>query len=249
MTITIFQIFAAVIIWLITLAAGYKPLRASKLAKTNYQTVIGEAFASGVFLGAALFHMLPDAIGGFSKTFGHYNYPYAISLCVFAFMCLFILEWAFSVANKKRRSQNIVAYLLTFVLSIHALLTGIAFGINQTLATASIIFIAIIAHKGSESFALATELYRSQLKFILSTTIFLIFSLMTPIGILFGATVSHIMQGDQDFIAQSIFNAIAAGTFIYIAFMHTGIASGRSAKEIISLFTGLIIMALVAIWL
>ena len=50
-----------------------------------------DAFASGIFLGAALFHMLPDAIHEFSSL-NDTSYPLAELFCALGFLILLFLE-------------------------------------------------------------------------------------------------------------------------------------------------------------
>jgi len=68
--------------------------------------------------------------------------------------------------------------MLAVILVIHSLIEGAALGVNATFSTASVIFVAIIAHKGSESFALAVILNRSQLSLKAVMITILIFALM-----------------------------------------------------------------------
>ena len=46
----------------------------------------------------------------------------------------------------------------------------------------------------------------------------LLFSLMTPIGIIFGSFFARCLAANSGQFTAGIFNAITAGTFIYIAF-------------------------------
>ena len=110
--------------------------------------------------------------------------------------------------------------MLAVILIIHSLIEGAVLGINTTLATAAVIFIAIIAHKGSESFALAVILNRNQI--ILKRIIIIVglFSLMTPLGILFGASLASGLPLNEEHLLTAGFNAFAAGTFLYMSTLH-----------------------------
>ena len=61
----LFKFLAGFVILLITLLCGLGPIR--NWWKQTYSHTLGlaEAFAGGIFLGVALFHMLPDANNGF----------------------------------------------------------------------------------------------------------------------------------------------------------------------------------------
>src|SRR3989338_6375401 len=153
------KILAAIAILLIALLAALLPLR---FARSHRRILtIGDAFASGVFLSAALFHMLPAAEAGFRATLPAISFPYANLLCAIAFVIILFLErgvghfhHTHDAASDSAR-MPVTPYVLVLVLSIHALIEGIALGINATVTSALIIFSAIVAHKGSESFALA----------------------------------------------------------------------------------------------
>ena len=138
------------------------------------------------------------------------------------------------------------------------MLAGAALGIETTIATFIIIFIAIIAHKGSAAFALGVSMQKSTLNKKAMVKLLLLFSIMTPIGILFGSVLTECLKAAQGRLAEAIFNAIAAGTFIYIAAFHSinntctcekhGHVS-TTALRLISFAFGLIVMALIAIYL
>lgn len=259
MSLLLFKILAAVFIWLITIVSAWKPIYEHKINCHKVSHSIGEAFASGVFLGVGLFHMLPDATLGFKQIFPHTTYPLANLLCALGFVILLFLEKViFKIAKlKQHHKANILPLVLTFVLSIHALIEGTAFGINTAIATALIIFIAIIAHKGSESFALATALAKSELSNKRILVVFGLFSLMTPLGIAFGSIVLDLFKTQNGILLQAIFNSIAAGSFLYIATLHHSPEHHHHLEEgleenhllhFIAVLIGLITMAVVAIW-
>ena len=69
------------------------------------------------------------------------------------------------------------------------------------------LLIAILAHKGSESFALCITMLRHTLPFPRILFIILLFSLMTPIGIGLGATINQFAFARNGELAAAIFNA------------------------------------------
>ena len=60
MTLTTIKTLAALTILLVTLLSAWWPLNQKLKAKSPGEFVIGEALASGVFLGAGLLHMLGE---------------------------------------------------------------------------------------------------------------------------------------------------------------------------------------------
>jgi len=249
------KLSAALIILLISLIAGLWPLRAKTTDRNKTFFAFGEAFASGVFLGAALLHMLPDAENGMRAAIGHVHFPIVNTLCLLSFtLLLFIEKVAVQISDDKLIEKNsIVPYILAIVLSIHSIIAGAALGINSTLGGAIVIFIAIIAHKGSESFALSMTVKRSRLSHAHMRTLISIFSIMTPIGIIAGAGFTEIMELQNGQLTEAGFNAIAAGTFLYIATLHSIDqqfiqSKAKHLRSFFALLLGLLLTGTIAIW-
>lgn len=252
-TLTFYKLIAAILIFITTLAAVIYPIRVRALPRHNHFLELGDAFASGIFLGAALFHLLPDAINQFAEVSGSNHYPIAELLCAFGFLVLLFLERISQFSIYGLKNPNSLPYMLALILIIHALIEGTALGINTTFAAASVLFFAIIAHKSSESFALAIILNRSQLSTQVIIFIVVLFSLMTPLGIAFGTTLSFVLQFKSGLWLLAGFNAFAAGTFLYMSTLHhinhhERQHEGENLFEFIFLTLGLIIMAIVAWW-
>lgn len=257
MSLVGYKSLAGLFIFLVSLIAVIYPIRARIYPAHNRVLELGDAFASGIFLGAALFHMLPDAILSFAEIMPNVHYPLAESFCAAGFLLLLFLErLAHYSAHDASHSQNhlhSLPYMLAVILVIHSLIEGAALGVNATMATATIIFVAIIAHKGSESFALAVILNRSQLslKSIIITVV--VFALMTPLGIGLGTSLTTVLHSQTGAILTAGFNAFAAGTFLYMSTLHHinhhhRINEAESLLEFLFLVIGLVIMAVIAGW-
>lgn len=257
MTLLFFKITAAVVILAASLLAGIGPLRAARAKPGHHLLELGEALGGGIFLGIALFHMLPDADQAFHQAYGAFTYPYANLLCALGFVVLLFLEKIVlqaSYTHEGTNKRSTVPYVLPLVLSVHALIEGIALGINTTFTNTLFIFIAIIAHKGSESFALATHLGRSHLAMTRAMPLFFIWALMSPFGVLLGSELANHLQSHFGLVLAAVFNAFAAGTFLYIATLHktTHLCTNERSNhflEFLLLIVGLGIMAMVEIWL
>jgi zinc transporter 1/2/3 len=265
-SLVLFKSLAALIILLTSLLAGLAPLRKARANPEHRWLELGEALGGGVFLGIGLFHMLPDAEEAFRNAYGSSasSYPYAELLCAFGFVLLLFLEkFVLQFTRDKHAdhhnhnhqpSATVIPYLLPLVLSVHAFIEGTALGINTTLVNVLAIFIAIIAHKGSESFALATNLGRSHLAMRRAMPLFLIWAMMSPLGVLVGSAMASNLQSHTGQVTAAVFNAFAAGTFLYIATLHktTHMCSSKNSNHFLEfglMLVGLGIMALVEIWL
>ena len=250
LTLLSFKIIAAIAIFSAAFFAGILPALFHE--KPSRGRFLAEALASGIFIGAALFHMLPDAQHGFKLL--DVNYPFAILLCVLGFILLTIIERTSKTLNKKMHSAKITGILLTIILSIHSIIEGAALGINMTISGAFVIFVAIIIHKSLASFALVISLHRANFALRRTMTMLIIFSIMTPLGIFMASMIGSLLAHDSGILAEAILNAITAGSFLYIGTLDT---LGKQLKpqrllerlrEFSAFMVGLVLMGAVAAW-
>lgn len=293
MNLIIYKSLAAVSIFALTLIAGLLPLR---IALRNKQLLhLGDAFASGIFLSAALLHLLPDAEAGFAKWRGGIDgYPVAQLICAVAFVMLLLMEHGLMIYGRRKFQQNsrhehhgdeisgkggdnrvsdagidicchgascvcsnvgeknvVTPYLLLLILSVHSFIEGSAIGISGNFAGVLIIYIAVIAHKCSESLALVSNLFRYALHPKRICWLIIIFSLLTPTGIFSASLIENLLHlnAENNLFACS-FNAIAAGTFLYLGSVHIMECekSFEDLGEITALILGIGVMAVVALW-
>jgi zinc transporter 1/2/3 len=255
MSLGLFKIILAIIILLVATIGGLWPFlkNTNSLAKKElieFDFPVGESLATGIFLGAGLLHMLPDATQAFSKA--GYEYPFAFLIAGASFLLLLLLEHiSDSFKHRSTPLLSSIALLTAIMLSIHSLLEGAAVGFSVNFAMTFIIFIAIIAHKGAASFALSVNLNRSHLSLTHRVIAFSIFVLMTPIGIL-GANW-FVLGSQHSTVLMPIFSSLAAGTFLYIGTLH-GLGRANlirhccNMKEFFFMTVGFLLMAVVAIW-
>jgi zinc transporter 1/2/3 len=115
--------------------------------------------------------------------------------------------------------QPIYPVVLLVVLSIHSIIAGIALGLEAEVATSVLVMLAILFHKGSAAFALMVSAYASGAEKRRLRAILTIFVMMTPLGILLGTGASSLLEGRVAVLLEGSFNALAAGTFIYVAIL------------------------------
>ena len=248
MTLLTYKLFAALLILLASLATIIYPLKHHARTTHAESFELGEALASGIFLGVAFFHMLPEAISSARQLWPTTHFPIAESICMGSFLLFLFLE-RLSLMTSSQHTKYMIPYVLVIMLALHSLIEGAALGINTTFAEALIIFIAIIAHKGSESFALCVTLMRHEFSFRKICWIILLFCLITPLGIFLGESIILLTHSNQGKILATGFNAIAAGTFLYMSTLHH-IRFHQHAEEdqgLLAFF--FLVLGLVTMWL
>lgn len=141
----------------------------------------------------------------------------------------------------------IVAFALFLALSFHSIIEGISLGSSSDDSMKSIM-IAILAHKGLESFSLGTSLINSNASILKYAIFCLLFSCMTPVGVLIGALVEASTEG----IVSAFITAFAAGTFTYVAVVEVLIPEFKKQQDLIlkalALSAGFAGMAVIALW-
>ena len=103
-------------------------------------------------------------------------------------------------------------YILLLALSLHGIFEGMALGVMNTNSQCIILFIAIIAHKWAESFALGISFYNAGIQSKIFIEMLITFTFFTPIGILIGMYFSK-----SGFLIEGIMLSISAGTFVYVS--------------------------------
>lgn len=250
-------IFAGVVL-LTGLAGGMAALRLGQSSSGQRWFSWGSALAGGVFLGAGLIHLLPDAAQGLGQYFHGLDYPLAFALCAVGFLSILLLEKVICAGwetepDGPKAAAGPMAFILTAVLSFHSLLAGLALGAESTLAGSLAIFFAIVAHKGSAGFALGVGLQRAGVAGRRRWTALTLFCLSTPFGILAGAGLAFLASGPSGRLVEAVFDSLAAGTFLYIAVLdiiqEEFFQPTDRWPKFLLLVIGLVGMALLALWL
>ena len=237
------------------LIGGLLPLRLDESDRSRRLLAIGNGFAGGIFLGAGLIHMLADAQEKLSSF--DVDYPLALLIAGGGFLAVLFLEM---VALQGREDVGEMAggkgsfypFLLIVILSVHSLIAGTALGLEGSVAASFALLIAILAHKGSAAFALGVSLKTARFPTRRLIRMVALFSCMTPLGVFLGLMFSRILTGETAILLETVFDALAAGTFIYVAVIDI---IGEAFEEKIDLGTkftmlaaGFLGMALLAVW-
>lgn len=252
MSLVFYKLVAALLTFVASLLIVIYPLKNKKKLTFSESAELGEALASGIFLGAAFFHLLPDALRIFSQIYGNMAFPTPEAICVAGFLILLFLE-RFSLNQNFLSGKRVIPYILILMLTIHALTEGAALGIGTTFSETMMLLIAILAHKGTETFALCVAMLRHQLSLRTIVTVIVLFSFMTPIGIVLGTTIDIFAFAKNGELIAASFDAFAAGTFLYISTLHhvhfhKHEKDTQGMLEFTCLLAGVLAMATIAMW-
>ncbi len=225
MPLLLIKFIAFIFIFFTGILGGVISLKIAESKRRNKLFALGTSFSAGIFLGAGLIHMLPDAVKNYAQTVKS-DFPWAFFLCALGFLLLLFIENIFLDKhhniqfNDSDHDSPLTPYLLAIILSIHSIITGVSLGTENTLSLTLILFLAVIAHKGSAAFALTTNLIKSQFNKSKIMYIIIFFSLMTPIGIIIGAILDKVLPHRSEHIVEGLFDSMAAGTFLYISIVN-----------------------------
>lgn len=262
------KLLTALSLFIITVSAGWLPF----VKRLSTQSVVdfpsGEALASGVFLGVALLHMLPEAASGFIEA--GIEYPIAPLLAGGMFLFLLWLEhltrdyYQHQTLDEHHAAETLdhhghncchygrsFAVLAFGMLSLHAFLESAALGLSTDLSIIVMLAVAILAHKWAESFALAIQLVKSSLSSKVSIAYFVLFSFIAPLGIWLGGYAGEHIEHLP--LLGPTFFSLAAGTFLYLGTLHglsraVMIQQCCNLKQYTFVIIGFLLMAGVAIW-
>lgn len=205
------------------------------------------AFGAGVFLGAIFLHLLPDAIIlGSSGT--------ASGMVLLGFVLILLVErilfgsHRFHCGEDCGHRHEVVGFVALIGLSVHSLTAGFGLGVGMLEPELGlVIFIAIIAHKATAAFSLATIFRLADFSVKKTIGFILLFAIMTPLGALISLPFIHALQN----VSLAIPTGITAGTFLYVATIDLVPEAFHSEKEKISSFVwlvfGILVMLLIKI--
>lgn len=251
MSLITFKIMASVLIFIVAMLAGLLPMHIAHFHSGSRH--LTDSITNGIFLGAAIFHMLPDSQAGFQEL-GMTSYPYAILLCFLGLLLLQLVKYLTVYFNQANDNSRLHGSMILIILCIHSIIEGATLGINTTVTNAFVIFIAIIAHKSCDSFALAGTLKRYNLFSNNYLLIITLYALMTPFGIAVASAIMGVLSNRTGILVESSLNALAAGTFIYIGALDAIVQQFKVQKlrqnviDFMALTLGMGFMGLLAIW-
>lgn len=253
MSLLTIKLISALAIITVGLMGGMIPIVARRFEDSRRFFSLGNAFAGGVFLGAGFIHLLPD---GAEKLRGVSDYPIAGLLATAGLALLLLIDRVIfshhDLEEGASQGASAFPYVLTIILSVHSIIAGTSLGLETHVSTSVVILLAILFHKGSAAFALMVSLHNAGMGAARQKRILGLFVMMTPLGLLAGTAASAALSGNIATLIEGSFDALAAGTFIYVAVLD--IIDEELAKEgdkivkFCLVVTGIALMGLLALW-
>ena len=250
-----FKLSAILAIITAGLIGGLIPTRVGVTNRGLKLLGFGNAISAGIFLGAGLLHMLADSLENFRASAAGADYPYAILICGCGFLLVLLLDKVLlreEEVSEVSGNHSIYPFILTLVLSIHSVIAGAALGLEKSLVSSFVIFIAIISHKGCAAFALGVSLRETDFPQRRAFGVVALFSCMTPLGIVLGSAFSALLKEETAYFVEAVFDGTAAGTFLYIAILDIMVEVFLHREDRWTKFflmaLGFSLMALIAIW-
>jgi zinc and cadmium transporter len=221
------------------------------------------SFSAGVMLGAAFFHMLPEAVEGAGLS--------ALPFVLVGFLALFLLERFVLVHVCAEPGPTAEALLhphgtpghqhatgatgcdvhtlglAAFAgLSLHTLVDGFALGAASAQATLGfLVFLAILAHKIPSSFALSAILRAEGYSRRRALAMNAVFALMVPLGAALYVAVRDLIHAPS-FTALAL--AASAGTFLHLSLSDILPDLHRRGGSKVRL-SGALLVGIAAMWL
>lgn len=212
------------LIVLVTLLGGLPPVLAQGQQASMRLHEWGEAFARGLFLGLGLVHFLLPAWQQLGEMTEGVMQPLVFIVAGLVVLGIgYLLQYltirVMTYFNIDQHYWN--PSLLALLLTVHSILEGAALGIADLLGGFWLVFMAILMHKAADAFALAVSMRGSGMarKFMVKTM--LVFSLMTPVGMLLASSLILWLESDPGQILTLLFDFFAGIAFVYLAVTKT----------------------------
>ena len=224
MSLLTIKIIAALAILAIGIMGGIIPLLAARRHASRRFLSLGNALAGGIFLGGGIHSSAPGSRQKLWKKWSTIPWPRCwrrsgVGVLLLIDRVVFETTRAAGMEQAGGLRQPIYPVVLLVVLSIHSIIAGIALGLVPEVAASVLMMLGILFHKGSAAFALMVSAHSAGADKARLRVLLTVFVLMTPLGILLGTVASNMLDGPAARVIEGSFNALAAGTFIYVAIL------------------------------
>lgn len=226
------------VIFSITLMGGLLPLLLIQSRKLFSPAV---AFAAGLLVGTALFHLLPHAIPILGARIG---WPIVLGFIIFYLPQKYMMVHPCEEEDCDYHSLGLLAFI---GIAFHAVVDGIGVGAAYSFPeTVGVVVAAVTMHKVSASVALSFLLLASGMERGRVITLLVLFALATPLGAI--ATKTVLIETNREWMGWAL--GFATGNFLAIAgsdlfrHIHQKDQFGRT-KRIAFIFFGFVVSLLI----
>ena len=196
--------------WLIAFFIGRMALSKNH---SNHAWISGHKInhlTDGIFLGIALCHLIPEAIEGFQSTLP------ALFIAGFTFALLQGFIWLHAKWHIGKRSN--ICYFDMLFIGLHAVTEGFILSMVNHKSHLLVLCAALLIHKGAESYAVMHSMMQQGISYRKGLIMTIIFASLTPLGGILYFMGHHTFFINMPHAFEASLNAIAAGTFIFMAF-------------------------------
>lgn len=256
-TLLAYKLASILLIFAAGVFGSWFAARLERLPGSRLATRVANAFAGGVFLGAGLLHLMADSQDAFREALPHIDFPVVMLLAGLGFLGVLLLDKVcfgqdHHDADAFAADNAVYPIVLMVALSLHSVITGIAFGLEDHVVVAAAILLAVLAHKSTAAMAMAVSFRRANFADTRRRILLFVFCCMTPLGVVIGTTIGSALDGPDEVFIEAIFDGLAAGTFLYVAIVNIlseeFAAPERRATLFAATIMGFAAMAILAIW-
>ncbi|XP_072702684.1 zinc transporter ZIP1 isoform X1 [Ciconia boyciana] len=246
----------------------FRQLPSSADARSPVLSLVS-CFAGGVFLATCLLDLLPDYLASISAALEGLRitlqFPLPEFILAMGFFLVLVLEQV-ALAQQELSSVPeetrallpagsiqtpspqppvpgargaVRAGLLVLALALHAVLEGLALGLQEAEGAVLRVCLALLLHKCAVAFSLGLKLLGGRLRTPAVVACLALFAMMSPLGVGLGTAVAA-GAGPRQRLCRGVLEGLAAGTFLYITFLEIlpqelGVPQHRVPKVILLL--------------
>lgn len=169
----------SIVAFITSVLGGILPIKRNSMPHYHWMHYM-DSLCDGMFIAIATTHLIPEV------------YEHSHSMGTFIFYCGVILAIVGVIHLPTRSKQDFTKHWVTGLLFAHCLIEGLAVSIVTNASLQATLSLTIMAHKAIESFVFFNLICRQQWSQTALIVLLMVFSALTPIGILLGQHLSSL---------------------------------------------------------
>ena len=149
-----------------------------------------------------------------------------------------------------KQLKAIRSFVLLMALSLHTVFEGMALGLQASGKDVWTLFGALAMHKSIIAFTLGLQFAENVAQLSRVLLFIVVFSLMSPVGIVVGIVVSEASTGYGTDLANAVLQGIATGTFIHVTFFEVlqgEVGQDHNVLKVLAVIVGFVIIELMTL--